>query len=302
MTMVPYDPSIRRPLRWMHNKAPRITSLINQKQDWYTRYNEQFWLSWEDQIFDLATANPFGLVVWCIILGLPLDIFNFEPLTNAFAYGPQRGNYMDGGHGAPFTFVGEPQVYQDGSSRVAIVDPVNGNVTINPPPPVDSILTWSGIVVDENDINTIVTQRQFGVGDGVKTQFNLTPANIDNFNTVGFNFQCGGTESVFLLSDVRFACQLRYVALVSNGRQQWINEMLKYIFNGGEDWDMASGRYFYLTDATEDGSPLPPMTMKYIIGPNVPVSAQFINILNNPQYGIAPQCAGVSYTVVQLDV
>jgi len=222
MTMVPYDPTITRALRWMENKAPRITSVITQKDLWYQRYNIQFWQQWESQIFDLRTANPFGLAVWCIILGLPLDIFNFDPLTNAWAYGPQRGNYMDGDQTGP------------------------------------------------------------------------------DFNTVGYNFQGGGDESVSLLTDVRYACQLRYVALVSNGRQQWINEMLAYILNDGEPWDMASGRYFYLTDATEDGGPVvDDMVMEYHIGPTLEVSAQFVNILNNPEYGILPQLSGVPYQVIQ---
>ncbi len=221
MTMVPYDPTITRALRWQQNKAPRITSIITQKDQWYYRYNTQFWQQWESQIFDLRTANPFGLVVWCIILGLPLSIFNFEPLTNAWAYGPQRGNYKDGD---------------------------------KPAPP---------------------------------------------YNELGFNFQGGGTESVSLLTDVRYACQLRYVALVSNGRQQWINEMLTYILNKNEPWDIASGKYFYLTDGTQDGSAIGDMKMEYHVGPALPLSDQFINILNNPEYGILPQNSGVPYTVIQ---
>ncbi len=221
MTMVPYDPTITRALRWQQNKAPRITALMVQKQLWYDRYNTQFWQQWEDQIFDLKTANPFGLVVWCIILGLPLDIFNFEPLTNVWAYGPQRGNYKDGD---------------------------------KPVPP---------------------------------------------YNELGFNFEGGGSESVSLLTDVRYACLWRYVALVSNGRQKWINEMATKIFNDGEVWDMASGKYFYLTDGTQDASVLGPMKMEYHVGPGLPLSDQFINILSNPEYGILPQCAGVPYTVIK---
>ena len=57
MTMKPYDPTITRALRWMQNKAPRITSLLNQKQGWYIRYNDDFWNKWETQIFDLRTAD-----------------------------------------------------------------------------------------------------------------------------------------------------------------------------------------------------------------------------------------------------
>jgi hypothetical protein len=299
MTMVPYDPTITRALKWQHNQALKLQAIIRQKALWYDRYNTQFWSNWEETVFDLRTANPFGLVVWCIILGLPLDVFDFQPITNAFAYGRQRGNYMDGEHGAPFDFVGEPIIYQDGAQRVASVDPVTGSVTIMPPPPLDSILTWSGIVTNEADDNMVISQRQFGVGDGVESVFNLTPANIDNFNDVGYNFQGGGSTSVAILNEIRFACQIRYVALVSNGRQQWINEMLRYILNDGKDWDLATGRYFYLTDATQDGSAIAPMHMEYHVGPNMRLSAQFLNLLNTEAYGIIPVCAGVSYIIIQ---
>jgi Protein of unknown function (DUF2612) len=300
MTMIPYDPTIQRSLKWQHNKAPKITSLINQKASWYDRYNAQFWSNWKETVFDLRTANPFGLVVWCIILGLPLDVFDFQAITNAWAYGPQRGNYMDGDKGAPFTFVGNPIVYQDGTTRVAAVNPATGAVTINPAPPLNSILTWSGVVVSaDGGPNQVVNRRQFGIGDGVATVFNLTPANIANYNTVGFNFQGGGAISVAILNEIRFACQLRYCALVSNGRQQWINEMLRYIFNDGEAWDLSSNKYFYLTDGTQDGSAIGPMKMEYHIGSAMRLSAQFINLMNTAAYGIMPTMAGVKYIVIQ---
>jgi Protein of unknown function (DUF2612) len=300
MTMIPYDPTIQRALKWQHNKAPKITSMINQKASWYDRYNAQFWSNWEETVFDLRTANPFGLVVWCIILGLPLDVFDFQAITNAWAYGRQRGNYMDGDKGAPFTFVGDPIIYQNGVVRVAAVNPTTGAVTINPAPPVDAVLDWSGIVDDTNGgPNQVVVHRKFGVGDGVKTVFNLTPANIANYNDVGYNFQGGGATSVAILNEIRFACQLRYCALVSNGRQQWINEMLRFIFNGGDPWDMGSNKYFYLTDGTQDASAIGPMKMEYHVGAAMRLSAQFINLLNTPAYGIVPNVAGVKYVVIQ---
>lgn len=303
MTMKPYDGTITRALRWQQNKAPRITSLLNQKQAWYDRYNTQFWQNWETSVFDLRTANPFGLVVWCIILGLPLSLFNFEPLTNAWAYGVQRGNYMDGLYDAPFTFDEGPHFYEDGVEVVVGVgvtfDATTGAVNFGTPPGDGVALTWSGTMPTEAGDPYVVTSRQFGVGDGVNGAFSIVPDNVADFNDVGFNFQGGGAESVNLLSDVRYACQLRYVALVSNGRQQWINEMLTKIFNGGQPFDMASGKYMYLTDGTQDASAIAAMNMEYHVGPNLPLSAQFINILNNPEYGIMPQCAGVKYTVIK---
>lgn len=297
--MVPYDPTITRALRWMQNRAPRITAIITQKDQWYDRYNQQFWQQWEGQIFDLRTANPFGLAVWCIILGLPLDIFNFEPLTNAWAYGPQRGNYIGIGVVPPFTFTDGPHIYVDGLIVPDATVDDQGEVVFVTAPAAGAILKWSGTYKDANDQGGIVVNVQFGVGDGVDKTFSLVNSSPPDENTIGYNFQGGGDESVSLLSDVRYACQLRYVALLSNGKQQWINQMLMYIFNNNEPWDMTSGKYFYLTDSTQDQSAIPNMTMEYHVGPNLPVSAQFLNILNNREYGITPQSAGVPYTVIQ---
>jgi hypothetical protein len=39
--------------------------------------------------------------------------------------------------------------------------------------------------------------------------------------------------------------------------------------------------------------------MEYRIGANMGLSPQFVNILNNPSYGIMPTCAGVKYAVIQ---
>jgi hypothetical protein len=312
MTMTPYNTDLTRSLKWLQNNAPNIQSIIQQKAAWYSKYNDQFWTQWEQNIFDLRTANAFGLVVWCIILGIPLSIFNFEPNTNAFAYGAQRGNYLDGGgNTAPFTFSGSPVIYAAGvvvPSANYTINNTTGSIAFTSAPANNAALTWTGTVVNDETGQSLIVQqpRKFGTGNGVATSFSLVPTDSANFNEVGFNFFGGGKNTVGLLSEVRFACQLRYAALVSNGRQQWINQMLAYIFNGGEPWDFPGKRYFYLTDATMAATQpfaVAPvartMYMEYRIGANMGLSAQFLNIMNTPQYGIMPKCAGIAYAVVQ---
>jgi hypothetical protein len=255
MTMTPYNTDLTRALKWLHNKAPNLQTIIQKKSDWYHRYNDQFWTNWQQNVFDIRTANAFGLVVWCIILGLPLDIFDFAPITNAFAFGKQRGNYLDGGgHQEPITFVSGPQIYAGGTLVPSANYSLNSStdqVTFNVAPTAGSVLTWTGTVTGQTGQQLVVNEpRKFGTGDGTTTAFSLILSDSANFNTVGFNFYGGGSESVALLNEVRYACQLRYVALVSNGRQQWINQMLQYIFNHGSPWDFPGKKYFYLHDAT----------------------------------------------------
>jgi len=57
---------------WEYNDASAIQSLLNSKQAWYTNNQTIFWDNWFIDVFNLASANSFGLCVWSIILNLPL--------------------------------------------------------------------------------------------------------------------------------------------------------------------------------------------------------------------------------------
>lgn len=59
---------------WQYSQATNLLSLINQKQDWYNTNQEDFWDNWYINVFNLQTANFFGLSVWAYILNLPLFI------------------------------------------------------------------------------------------------------------------------------------------------------------------------------------------------------------------------------------
>lgn len=91
--MLTYTGYIPRSLKWMHNKAPNITSLITQKSNWYGIYNTKFWDDWKRDVFDLRTANSFGLMIWCIILGVPSQAFGLYAKALHWAYGPFRQNF-----------------------------------------------------------------------------------------------------------------------------------------------------------------------------------------------------------------
>jgi hypothetical protein len=233
--MTPYNGDITQSLKWMHNNAPNIQSLVNQKSNWYHQFQTLFWSNWQTTVFDLRTAGAFGLYIWCVILGVPSQGFGLYPQSNGWAFGNNRQNYI-------------------------------WNSTNNP--------------------------------------------SLPNPNVIGGNFSAGGGSTILNLNEVRLALKLRYVALVSNGRIQFINKMLAFIFNNGQPWtaaQFAAGYYFYVTDstmaATQSLVTTPPVTtplyLEYRIGKNMGLSAQFVNLLNTTQYGIVPTCAGSSYLVVQ---
>lgn len=83
---------------WQYNDAEKIQSLLEQKQSWYNSNQTDFWQNWYRDVFDLTTANDFGLAVWAIILEIPL-IACFDKSEDdapAFGFG---GNYQNFGSG-----------------------------------------------------------------------------------------------------------------------------------------------------------------------------------------------------------
>jgi hypothetical protein len=61
-------------LLWQYNEAHKIEELLTNKQNWVNDNQRDFWQNWYDDVFNLQTANDFGLAVWAIILNLPLTV------------------------------------------------------------------------------------------------------------------------------------------------------------------------------------------------------------------------------------
>lgn len=73
-----YSVNLLQALLWQYNEAPVLQSILSQKQAWYNENQTQFWSDWYDNVFNLLTANTFGLTVWARILNVPLFI-NLTP-------------------------------------------------------------------------------------------------------------------------------------------------------------------------------------------------------------------------------
>ncbi len=91
-----FSVNLLRALLWRNNEAVNIQALIQFKQDYSDTDSRDFWNSWIEDVFDLRTANEFGLSVWAIILGVNITI---EPTTlpavnTNWGYGSFRVNYF----------------------------------------------------------------------------------------------------------------------------------------------------------------------------------------------------------------
>lgn len=86
-------------LLWQYNKATSLQSLLTQKQAWYDLNQSEFWENWITNVFDIRTANQFGLAVWAIILAIPLYINTQPPEPGAPIFGfnedPSINDYLN---------------------------------------------------------------------------------------------------------------------------------------------------------------------------------------------------------------
>lgn len=83
---------------WQYDSAARLKHILARKSEWYVENQTNFWTSWIADVFDLRTANDFGLSVWAQILNVPLvastsgtgdrPVFGFAPDVGE----PENGN------------------------------------------------------------------------------------------------------------------------------------------------------------------------------------------------------------------
>lgn len=86
---------------WQRGSAEKLNKLIQLKQDWYDENHCDFWNDWVKDVFDLRTANEFGLSVWSVILDLPLfdRSVKSRPDYPAIYFGSFKKNFSGGNFG-----------------------------------------------------------------------------------------------------------------------------------------------------------------------------------------------------------
>lgn len=97
--MIDNDVNLLRCLLWQHDNAEALKHLIRAKQDWYDENHVEFWRNWFRDVFDLRTANEFGLAVWARILGVRMDIGVGASSGSKFGFGTNHQNFNNGGFG-----------------------------------------------------------------------------------------------------------------------------------------------------------------------------------------------------------
>lgn len=93
-----YSVDLMQSLLWQYNDAERLQKLLELKQEWYNENQTAFWSNWYNDVFNLETANDFGLSVWSIILNIPLaaTIAPDAPGKPIFGFGAFHKNFNNG--------------------------------------------------------------------------------------------------------------------------------------------------------------------------------------------------------------
>lgn len=93
-----FSVDLLRAILWEYNDATRLQSVLQQKQNWYDENQRDFWADWYDNVFNLLTANEFGLTVWSIILDIPIVVSSAPPVDPppAFGFEDTHKNFNNG--------------------------------------------------------------------------------------------------------------------------------------------------------------------------------------------------------------
>ena len=85
---------LSRVLLWQHEDAPKLKALVMAEQaDFDARVND-FYTDWVRDVFNVDTANDFGLGIWARILKVNLGISKPKSTNiRPFAFGIKRGNF-----------------------------------------------------------------------------------------------------------------------------------------------------------------------------------------------------------------
>jgi hypothetical protein len=94
-----FSVNLMRSILWQYEGAPKIVALSRADQDYLDRNHEKFWTDWIRDVFDLSTANEFGLSVWARILDTPVTISNVSRRVNVWGFGVNNKNFGHGGFG-----------------------------------------------------------------------------------------------------------------------------------------------------------------------------------------------------------
>lgn len=97
-----FDSSVNllQAILWQYEDAEKLLSIARAKQAWIENNQTEFWSSWYRDVFNIETANAFGLSVWGRILNIKMQVVEApQPDKIAFGFGEFNANFNNGNFG-----------------------------------------------------------------------------------------------------------------------------------------------------------------------------------------------------------
>jgi|SRR5690242_10743220 len=258
-----FSVNLMQAILWQYNQATTLMALVSQKQTWYTDNQTDFWNDWYTNVFNLLTANSFGLSVWSYILDVPLYIAHDpEPADKPiWGFSPRMSgtlvsgtNTITGLSSTAFLTVGQ-----------GISD---GNVNIPLGTTIASIVSSSSVTMSNN-----------AVGSATENIIFLNGLNFGNSN-----FSTRGQVITLTEEEQRFLLRLRYFQLCTRGDVTDINAFLNYLITTS---NIGYTGTLYVLDGLN-------MSITYVFtGANFP--RQLLNVMT--RLDILPRPAGVGIKI-----
>lgn len=243
-----YDVNLLQAVLWQYENATNYTSLIINKNLWFSIYGTLFWQAWYTTVFDLRTANLFGLTIWSILLDLPLFVPTSSPNPDAPVWG---FNQFD-----PLVLTGTVSVGSNLitglSSNVGIINNAVSDGGVNIP----ANTTITGLISTDQ-----ATMSQNATGSTTESMTFTTLAN-ENLNFTNGNLSGALVIPTLTEEEQRIALQLKYYQLVSRGAVTEVNQFLNYLFGSqGGAWMIDN---FDMTITYEFGFSINPVLLNVI--------------------------------------
>lgn len=111
-----FDVNLWRSILWQHEGAPKALALCEHDQFFADTHVKKFWNDFITDIYNLKTANTFGLYIWARILGSSISISMGSPKDN-WGFGSNDKNFENAG----FAYSSSGSVLTIESTRILLL-------------------------------------------------------------------------------------------------------------------------------------------------------------------------------------
>lgn len=90
-----FHSDLLKAILWQYEDADNLKALAGYKSAYFDKSTVQFWRNWYRDVFNIDTANEFGLNIWSRILDVPLgiDVPPSDKTKVGLGFGKKKANF-----------------------------------------------------------------------------------------------------------------------------------------------------------------------------------------------------------------